>query len=130
MPWGLIDLAILFVAFGVLAKLTPCNPGQPAFLRRELADDALAEDDDLAPLRSGEVRRLVQGLGEARARRAFQDIARLTRGAYMSFDSASAQALRDLLKAVAVYAAGGPKALKHYAEKHGGEVLRLTAQLA
>jgi sterol desaturase/sphingolipid hydroxylase (fatty acid hydroxylase superfamily) len=41
MPWGLIDLAILFVAFGALAKLTPCNPGQPAFLRRELADDAL-----------------------------------------------------------------------------------------
>ncbi len=67
---------------------------------------------------------------EARARRAFQDIARLTRGAYMSFDTASAQALRDLLKAVAVYAAGGPKALRHYAEKTGGDVLRLTAQLS
>jgi hypothetical protein len=68
--------------------------------------------------------------GEARAKRSFQEIARLTRGAYMSFDSASAKALRDLLKAVAVYAAGGRKALRHYAEKTGGEVLRLTAQLS
>ena len=36
---------------------------------------------------------------------------------------------RDLLGAVAVYAAGGYRALAAYGEKKGGEVLRLTAQL-
>jgi hypothetical protein len=64
-----------------------------------------------------------------RAKRAFEDIARLTRGAYMRFDADSARVLRDLLKAVAVYAAGGRKALTAYAGRTGGEVLRLTAQL-
>jgi ABC-type sulfate transport system substrate-binding protein len=47
----------------------------------------------------------------------------------MSFDSASAKTLRDLLKAVAVYAAGGRKALSHYAERAGGEIPLLTRQL-
>src|SRR3546814_8666125 len=37
---------------------------------------------------------------------AFRQIARLTRGAYCPFDSASADRLKDLLAAVAVYAAG------------------------
>ena len=41
----------------------------------------------------------------------------------------SADRLRDLLGAVAVYAAGGYRALTAYGEKKGGEVLRLTAQL-
>jgi len=63
------------------------------------------------------------------ARRAYQQIAQLTNGAYMSFDAASARALRDLLTAVAVYAAGGRKALADYASHAGGEVLRLTRQL-
>jgi hypothetical protein len=63
------------------------------------------------------------------ARRAFQQIAQLTNGAYMSFDAASAKALRDLLTAVAVYAAGGRKALADYARHAGGDVLRLTRQL-
>ena len=31
MPWTLINLAISFLAFGALARLTPCNPGQRAF---------------------------------------------------------------------------------------------------
>ena len=66
---------------------------------------------------------------EARAERAFRQIARLTRGAYMKFDAASAQALRDLLKAVAVYASGGRKALGEYAGRTGGDVLLLTRQL-
>jgi hypothetical protein len=63
------------------------------------------------------------------ARRSFQQIAQLTKGAYMSFDASSARALRDLLKAVAVYAAGGRRALADYAKQAGGEVLRLTQQL-
>ena len=61
--------------------------------------------------------------------RAFRQMARLSRGAYLRFDLASADRLRDLLGAVAVYAAGGYRALTAYGEKKGGEVLRLTAQL-
>ncbi len=60
---------------------------------------------------------------------AFRQMARLSRGAYLRFDLASADRLRDLLGAVAVYAAGGYRALTAYGEKKGGEVLRLTAQL-
>jgi hypothetical protein len=63
------------------------------------------------------------------AGKAFQQIAKLSRGAYVRFDIASAERLRELLAAVAVYAAGGYRALTAYGEKRGGEVLRLTAQL-
>src|ERR1700678_588667 len=41
MPWPLINLAVCFVAFGWLARLTPCNPGQRAFVGRDLADNVL-----------------------------------------------------------------------------------------
>jgi sterol desaturase/sphingolipid hydroxylase (fatty acid hydroxylase superfamily) len=37
----LLNLAISFLAFGLLARLCACNPGQPSFLSRELADNAL-----------------------------------------------------------------------------------------
>jgi hypothetical protein len=63
------------------------------------------------------------------AGRAFRQMARLSRGAYLRFDLGSADRLKDLLGAVAVYAAGGYRALTAYGEKKGGEVLRLTAQL-
>ena len=63
------------------------------------------------------------------AARAFQQMAKLSRGAYLRFDLASADRLKDLLGAVAVYAAGGHRALADYSQKKGGEVLRLTAQL-
>jgi hypothetical protein len=63
------------------------------------------------------------------AARAFRQMAKLSRGAYLRFDLASADRLKDLLGAVAVYAAGGYRALTAYGEKKGGEVLRLTAQL-
>ncbi|PWS36744.1 hypothetical protein DFH01_16570 [Falsiroseomonas bella] len=42
---------------------------------------------------------------------AFRQIAKLSGGAWAPFDSASAGALRDLLRAVAVFAAGGRQAL-------------------
>jgi hypothetical protein len=48
---------------------------------------------------------------DARAERAFREIARLTKGAYCRFDAGAAAQLRELLAAVAVYAAGGRKAL-------------------
>ena len=53
------------------------------------------------------------------AEQAFREIARLTRGAYCRFDRSSARQLRELLSAVAVYAAGGRKALADYAGKSG-----------
>jgi hypothetical protein len=59
----------------------------------------------------------------------FRRIARLTRGAYLSFDTSSARLLRELLAAVAIYAVGGHAALKDHSRAAGGEVLRLTRQL-
>jgi len=59
---------------------------------------------------------------------AFKQIAKLSKGAYSIFDSSSAQQLKDLLSAVAVYAAGGRKALEHYSKNKGGIALKLTNQ--
>jgi hypothetical protein len=67
--------------------------------------------------------------GDPIAAKAFQQMAKLSRGAYLHFDLASADRLKDLLGAVAVYAAGGYRALTAYGERKGGEVLRLTSQL-
>lgn len=60
---------------------------------------------------------------------AFKQIAKLSHGAYLSFDQSSAHRLKELLGAVAVYAAGGYRALADYGKSKGGEVLRLTSQL-
>ena len=46
------------------------------------------------------------------ARTAFKEIARLTQGAYLPFDRSSISQLKELLGAVAKYAAGGYKALE------------------
>ena len=67
--------------------------------------------------------------GDPVAAAAFRQMAKLSRGAYLRFDLASADRLKDLLGAVAVYAAGGYRALSAYGERKGGEVLRLTSQL-
>lgn len=67
--------------------------------------------------------------GEPGARRTFEQIAQLTGGAYCPFDAGSARQLRALLSAVAVYAAGGRKALEDYSRKHGDEVRRITHQI-
>ena len=53
----------------------------------------------------------------------------MSRGAYLGFDLASAGRLKELLAAIAVYAAGGLKALAAYGADKGGEVLRLTREL-
>jgi hypothetical protein len=60
---------------------------------------------------------------------AFQQIARLTGGAFCRFDASSPKQLRDLLSAVAVYAAGGRKALADFSARHGGVAARLTHQV-
>ena len=67
--------------------------------------------------------------GDPVVRRAFEQIARLSGGAYCPFDAASAQQLRDLLSAVAVYAAGGRAALLDFEGSRGGGLLRLAQQL-
>jgi hypothetical protein len=67
--------------------------------------------------------------GDAHAGAAFRQIATLSRGAYLSFDLASADKLKELLAAVAVYAAGGYRALADYSAKRGGDIRLLTAQL-
>jgi hypothetical protein len=61
---------------------------------------------------------------------AFRQIARLTNGAYCPFDANSAHQLRELLSAVAVYAAGGRAALEDYSRRTGGATLLLTGQVA
>lgn len=59
----------------------------------------------------------------------FREIARLTRGAYCTFDKGSARQLRELLTAVAVYATGGRPALEEFGRRHGGLARQLTRQL-
>lgn len=61
--------------------------------------------------------------------RAFRQIATLTRGAYCPFDLASADRLKELLAAVAVYAAGGRQALLNYGAGRGEAVRLLTSQV-
>jgi hypothetical protein len=56
----------------------------------------------------------------------FKEVARLTKGVYARFDSGAAKQLRDLLRAAAIYATGGRTALKDYADRQGGEALRLA----
>ena len=63
------------------------------------------------------------------AMRVFNQIARLTSGAYCRFDSSSARQLRELLSAVAVYAAGGRRALEDYSKRAGKNVALLTQQV-
>lgn len=66
---------------------------------------------------------------EPGAQRAFKEIARLTRGAFCAFDATSAGQLRDLLSAVAVYAAGGQAALQDFSKDRSEVVRKLTRQL-
>jgi hypothetical protein len=60
---------------------------------------------------------------------AFKEIARLTRGAYCAFDSRSADQLRALLRAVAVYAAGGQAALEDLSGRSGGDIKKIAHQI-
>jgi len=63
------------------------------------------------------------------AKFAFQQIATLSGGACMNFDHSSASMLKELLAAVAVYAAGGRAALEDKAKRDGGAVLQITDQM-
>lgn len=63
------------------------------------------------------------------AESAFRQIAQLSGGACCAFDTTSAQQLKELLAAVAVYAAGGKTALSDFSKRAGSLVKQLTHQL-
>lgn len=98
--------------------------------------DALEEDIDPLGQKAGELGLLgvpvfmFQEGDAADVRAAFQEIARLSGGAYCPFDAGSAQQLRELLSAVAVYAAGGKRALIEFGQRQGGKAVPLlTGQI-
>jgi hypothetical protein len=63
------------------------------------------------------------------AERAFRQVAKLTNGAHCRFDASSPQQLRDLLGAVAAYAAGGQRALADLSRHSSPEVRLLASQV-
>jgi hypothetical protein len=97
--------------------------------------DCVEEDVDHLCHRAGELGLLGVPLfifhegAEPIAAGAFKQMARLSNGAYCPFDMGSAAQLRDLLSAVAVYAAGGRKALEDYGKRAGGAVAQITRQV-
>lgn len=97
--------------------------------------DAFEEDVDAVCHKAGELGLLgvpvfmFHERGDPIAGRVFQQIARLSGGAYSPFDMSSAKQLKELLGAVAVYAAGGHKALADYGRRQGGAALQLTNQV-
>lgn len=97
--------------------------------------DCMEENIDELCARAGEIGILgvpifmFQDGREPVAEQAFREIARLTRGAYCRFDHGSARQLRELLSAVAVYAAGGRQALADLSRGRGGEAALLLEQL-
>ncbi|MGI9374007.1 MAG: VWA domain-containing protein [Hyphomicrobiales bacterium] len=97
--------------------------------------DAMEEDVDKLCNQAGEIGLLgvpifmFQEGHDGVAERAFREIARLTRGAWCRFDTSSAQQLRELLSAVAVYAAGGRVALENYSRSKGRDIAGLLEQL-
>ena len=60
---------------------------------------------------------------------AFQQIAKLSGGAYCPFDAGSGQQLRELLSAVAVFSTGGRRALAELGKQRGGRVLQIADQI-
>lgn len=97
--------------------------------------DSMEEDIDRLCARAGELALLgvpvflFQEGDDPIAARTFREIARITNGAYCRFDRGSARQLRDLLMAVAVYAAGGRKALLALVEQKNAGARLLLQQL-
>nr|WP_108660630.1 hypothetical protein [Acuticoccus kandeliae] len=95
--------------------------------------DAMEEDIDRLCAKAGELGLLkvpvflFQERKDPAATRAFKEIARLSGGAHLTFDSSAGHELARLLKAVAVYAAGGRKALADRSAK-GDDGARLLLE--
>lgn len=97
--------------------------------------DALEEEADDVCHRAGQLGLaglpvfVFQEGGDPRVKTVFQQVAKLSGGAWAPFDRSAAQQLKDLLSAVAIFAAGGRRALENFSKTAGGNVLRLTQQL-
>ena len=97
--------------------------------------DAMEENIDILAQLAGKLGLLnirlfmFQERGDPIARQAYLEMCRLSGGAYCQFDAASADQLQDLLKAVAIYAAGGLKALADFSKKSHKTVKLLEQQL-
>jgi hypothetical protein len=96
--------------------------------------DAMEESVDALCVKAGELGLLkvpvfmFQEGSDPAAETAFREIARLTGGAWCRFDPGSAAQLRELLRAVAAYAAGGREALARLSATVPG-ALKLLGQL-
>jgi hypothetical protein len=97
-----------------------------------------AFEEDLRQLRDRASRLALHGVpafvfhegADPAAEQAFATLARITGGAHVPFEPGSAESLRELLGAVAAYAAGGVAALEHYSSKRpGGRSRLLLTQL-
>lgn len=71
---------------------------------------------------------LFQEGGDPIAAQTFRQVAKLTGGAHCSFDLSSARQLKELLSAVAVFAAGGRAALEDLSSR-GGAARLITSQI-
>jgi hypothetical protein len=94
--------------------------------------DAMEENPDTLAHEAGKLGRLkvpvfmFQEGHDPKVEHVFRDIARLTHGAYCRFDPGAARQLAELLRAVAVFAAGGMPAL---AAQHNASAIKLLSQL-
>lgn len=97
--------------------------------------DAMEENVDLLAQLAGKLGLLnvplfmFQERNDPTAKAAFKELSRLSGGAYSQFDNGSADQLKDLLRAVAIYAAGGLKALQNFSGSSSGGVKLLEQQL-
>jgi hypothetical protein len=66
---------------------------------------------------------------DAVAEQAYREMARLSHGAYCRFNSGAAHELRELLRAVAAYAAGGMKALDDLSARRNAGAIKLLEQM-
>ena len=97
--------------------------------------DAMEEKIDHLCVRAGELGLrgvpafMFQEGDDASVERAFREIARLSHGAYCRFDAGAAHELRELLRAVAAYAAGGMKALDDLSARRNAGAIKLLEQM-
>ena len=97
--------------------------------------DAMEENIDVLAQLAGKLGLLniplfmFQERGDPAVRQAYVELSRLSGGAYSQFDSASAEQLKELLKAVAVFAAGGFQALQDFSKTSSEAVKLLERQL-
>jgi hypothetical protein len=131
-PTGLARLMTSVTCRGGLTQLARVltHAAQESAKRRVNAvvfvGDAMEEDIDYVCSKAGALGLLgvpvflFQEGADPNVTRAYTEIARLTKGATCRFDAGSAEQLRALLRAVAIYASGGRKALLALSAR-GGE---------